>query len=285
MAYSFQELTQIARQAGWGDEAELAAAIALGESSGDPTAHNPRYPDDSYGLMQINMLDLPDYQLGAERRARYGLRSNEELKDPVLNMRIAKDIRDSQGLNAWSVYSSGTANKILEQQASAVPSQPVSAPPPVPVGQDQQRNFIQRGIDGVLRFFGADTDPKIPGSEELDQANQQRNNQLEKSEQALVREQMDSILGALVAQALSGNQLPAYDLDQILASDEAAALAEEQAQENNKALEKYKNAVVSQQEQINQLKNVLAQISVSQTPSNTLDLAARAFANQARPVA
>ena len=285
MNYSFEELTQIARQAGWGDEAELAAAIALGESSGDPKAHNPRYPDNSYGLMQINMLDLPDYQLGAERRARYGLRSNEELKDPVINMRIAKDIRDSQGLNAWSVYSSGTANEILKQQASAVPSQPVSAPPPVPVGQDQQPNFIQRGIDGVLRFFGVDTDPKIPGSEKLDQANQQRNNQLEKSEQALVREQMDSILGALVTQALSGNELPAYDLDQILASDEALALAEEQTQENNKVLDKYKNAVVSQQKQINQLKNALAQVSVAQTPSNTLDLAARAFANQARPVA
>ena len=285
MAYSFQELTQIARQAGWGDEAELAAAIALGESSGIPTEHNSTYPDDSYGLMQINMLDEPGYMLGAERRAKYGLKSNEDLKDPLVNMRIAKDIRDTSGLNAWSVYKYGIADEILKQQSSAVPSQPVSAPPPVPVGQDQQRNFIQRGIDGVLRFFGADTDPKIPGSEELDQANQQRNKQQKKSEQTLVREQMNSILGALVTQAISGNELPAYDLDQILASDEAAALAEEQAQENNKVLDKYKNAVVSQQKQINQLKNALAQVSVSQTPSNTLDLAARAFANQARPVA
>ena len=104
---NFEQLKGLALQAGF--DAEIAptiAAISLAESGGNPNAHNPTYPDNSYGLMQINMLDEPGYLLGAERRARYGLDSNEQLKDPLTNMKAAKDIYDQQGLNAWSVYRS-----------------------------------------------------------------------------------------------------------------------------------------------------------------------------------
>ena len=43
------------------------------------------------------MLDDPrnDYFLGAERRARYGLKSNEQLKDPLTNAKAALDIRNT----------------------------------------------------------------------------------------------------------------------------------------------------------------------------------------------
>jgi hypothetical protein len=102
---NFEQLRSLAIQAGFEpDIAPTIAAISLAESGGNPNAHNPVYPDDSYGLMQINMLDEPGYPLGAERRARYGLDTNEQLKDPLTNMRAAKDIYDRQGLNAWSVY-------------------------------------------------------------------------------------------------------------------------------------------------------------------------------------
>lgn len=102
---NFEQLESLAVQAGFDpDIAPTIAAISLAESGGNPNAHNPVYPDDSYGLMQINMLDEPGYPLGAERRARYGLDTNEQLKDPLTNMRAAKDIYDRQGLNAWSVY-------------------------------------------------------------------------------------------------------------------------------------------------------------------------------------
>jgi hypothetical protein len=37
----------------------IAVAIAAGESGWNTTAHNPRYPDDSYGLWQINRLAHP----------------------------------------------------------------------------------------------------------------------------------------------------------------------------------------------------------------------------------
>ena len=93
--YTFDQLEYLAKQAGWGDESGLAAAIALGESTGYPNAHNDEYPDDSWGLMQINMIDSPDkgLLLGQERREKYGIGRNEELFDPLTNMKIAKKIR------------------------------------------------------------------------------------------------------------------------------------------------------------------------------------------------
>jgi len=43
-------------RAGWPeDEWPRLACIIHRESRGDPYAHNPRYPDDSYGLIQLNM--------------------------------------------------------------------------------------------------------------------------------------------------------------------------------------------------------------------------------------
>jgi hypothetical protein len=36
-------------------DAVVAVAIALAESGGNPAAHNPVPPDDSWGLWQINM--------------------------------------------------------------------------------------------------------------------------------------------------------------------------------------------------------------------------------------
>lgn len=119
--YTFDQLEYLAKQAGWGDESGLAAAIALGESSGNPNARNAKYPEDSWGLMQLNMIDLPeeDYLLGQKRREKYGIARNEELLDPLTNMRIAKKIRDEQGLNAWTVYKEGTYKDFLPQNYKA----------------------------------------------------------------------------------------------------------------------------------------------------------------------
>lgn len=119
--YTFDQLEYLAKQAGWGDESGLAAAIALGESSGNPNARNAKYPEDSWGLMQVNMVDLPeeDYLLGQERRTKYGIGRNEELLDPLTNMRIAKKIRDEQGLNAWTVYKEGIYKDYLPQNYQA----------------------------------------------------------------------------------------------------------------------------------------------------------------------
>jgi len=101
--YSQAQLAQFARQAGFPEQdVPTIVAIAMGESSGNPRAHNPDAStgDNSYGLMQINMLG----QMGADRRAQFGLGSNEELFDPVKNFAAAKTIYDSQGLGAWGAY-------------------------------------------------------------------------------------------------------------------------------------------------------------------------------------
>jgi hypothetical protein len=105
--YTQAELAQYARGAGFPEsEIDKIVAIAMGESSGNPRAHNPDAStgDNSYGLMQINMLG----QMGADRRAQFGLSSNEELFDPVTNFAAAKTIYDSQGLGAWGAYTNGS---------------------------------------------------------------------------------------------------------------------------------------------------------------------------------
>ena len=83
-------------------QSNIVVKIARGESSFNPKAHNPDAStgDNSYGLMQINMLG----DMGPERRRLFGIQSNEELKDPQTNMDAAFKIFQSQGFPAWTVY-------------------------------------------------------------------------------------------------------------------------------------------------------------------------------------
>ena len=100
-----EKIRDLAVQAGFSPkDAGTMAAICKSESGGFAGAHNSKYPDDSYGLCQINMLDEPGYMLGAERREKFGIGSNEALKDPLTNLRAAKKVFDSQGFGAWSDY-------------------------------------------------------------------------------------------------------------------------------------------------------------------------------------
>ena len=100
-----EKIRELAVQAGFSPkDAGTMAAICKSESKGFPGAHNSTYPDDSYGLCQINMLDEPGYMLGKERREKFGIKSNEALKDPLTNLKAAKQVFDSQGFGAWSDY-------------------------------------------------------------------------------------------------------------------------------------------------------------------------------------
>jgi hypothetical protein len=100
-----EKIRDLAVQAGFSPkDAGTMAAICKSESGGFTGAHNSTYPDDSYGLCQINMLDEPGYMLGAERRQKFGIGSNEALKDPLTNLKAAKQVFDSQGFGAWSDY-------------------------------------------------------------------------------------------------------------------------------------------------------------------------------------
>ena len=107
------QLRQLAVQAGFPEsDANLVASIAMAESSGNPRAHNPNADtgDNSYGLMQVNMLG----GIGPERRSQFGIQNNEELFDPLKNMQAARQIWESQGWNAWSVYRSGAYRDHLQ---------------------------------------------------------------------------------------------------------------------------------------------------------------------------
>ncbi len=112
-----EELRKLASEAGFDDkEARIMAAIAMAESGGKSSAHNPDRStgDNSYGLWQINMID----DLGVERRRDLGLKSNEDLFDPKINAKAAKYIRDRQGLHAWTVYTKGLHKPYLDSMKS-----------------------------------------------------------------------------------------------------------------------------------------------------------------------
>lgn len=158
-----KQIADVARQAGIPeDKIPTMVAIAMAESSGNSEAHNPKYPDNSFGLWQINMLDEPGYQLGAERRQKYGLSSNEELKDPLTNAKAALDILNSQGLGAWSVYTSGKYKDFLPDARAAISSTPRSAGDlqlpdsnnsinvPMPPGQSQQQSSGSASGGGLM---------------------------------------------------------------------------------------------------------------------------------------
>jgi len=99
--FSISELVSLAKQAGFkGDNAAIAAAVAYAESTGNSMAHNRKWPDNSYGLWQINMLG----SMGPDRRKKFGLKSNEDLFDPLTNAKVAYKMSGGSNFGAWSTY-------------------------------------------------------------------------------------------------------------------------------------------------------------------------------------
>lgn len=103
--FSIAQLVTLAKKAGFrGNNAAIAAAVAMAESSGDSKAHfTPEESggtDDSYGLWQINMIG----GMGPERRKQYGLKSNQDLWDPATNANIAFKMSGGSNFDPWSTY-------------------------------------------------------------------------------------------------------------------------------------------------------------------------------------
>lgn len=99
-------------------DAVTLTAIILAESGGNPAAHNHNVKtgDDSWGLAQINMLGA----MGPERRQQYGLRSNEQLADPMTNLRVAHGLSGGgKNFTPWSTYKSGAYKQYLGQAQNA----------------------------------------------------------------------------------------------------------------------------------------------------------------------
>lgn len=110
-----------------------AAAIALAESGGNPKAHDTRPPDDSYGLMQINMIG----KLGPARRKQFGIGSNEALYDPQANMQAAFIIYKGAGnsFRPWSTFPAKASLKL--PQTTGV--------------SDRDRKFFYEGRKDILK--------------------------------------------------------------------------------------------------------------------------------------
>lgn len=112
---SSSEISGYASKAGFsGDDLGIAVAVAQAESRGNPTAHNSKPPDDSYGLWQINMLG----SLGPARRKEFGITSNTQLYDPATNAKAAYMVWKSSGWKAWTTYTSGAYKKYLNSTTS-----------------------------------------------------------------------------------------------------------------------------------------------------------------------
>jgi len=106
------QIAEYAHDAGFrGQDLTVAVAVALAESGGDPKAHNPVPPDNSYGLWQINMIG----SLGPARRDQFDLDSNRELFDPEENAKAAWAISGRGGsFQPWTTYTSGAYKKYLD---------------------------------------------------------------------------------------------------------------------------------------------------------------------------
>ena len=132
--FSIENLVRLALSVGFKKEnAAIAAAIAMAESTGNSKAHNTKYPDDSYGLWQINMIDRPGYMLGEDRRKRFNIKDNTELFDPTFNAKIAYKISGGYNFNAWTTYNNGryktflrAAEEALQKLSSRSPRSPRS---------------------------------------------------------------------------------------------------------------------------------------------------------------
>ena len=119
--FTFNSLERLAQEVGFSPEdARIAAAIALAESSGragidtvqsglDPEKKN----EFSLGLWQIDMQDSPGYMLGTDRRQKFGIQSNQELYNPLTNAKAAKMIFDTFGFEPWATYTSGKYKDFL----------------------------------------------------------------------------------------------------------------------------------------------------------------------------
>ena len=106
-------LIELLKKAGFkGQALNIAYAVCMGESSGNARAlnDNPRTGDLSYGLFQINMMG----DMGPDRRAAYGLSSNDDLFDPLVNAKIAyKMSNGGRNWGPWGAYTNGSYRDYL----------------------------------------------------------------------------------------------------------------------------------------------------------------------------
>ena len=144
-----EEIARAARAAGFPeDKVATMTAIAMAESSGDSAAinNNPNTGDLSYGLWQINMLG----DMGPERRKLFGIKSNEELLDPLTNAKAAYKIYELQGYAAWSVYKSGKYRDYMVSAKKAAASALEKSQPEITQVDQSTRYRVDDDVSNIL---------------------------------------------------------------------------------------------------------------------------------------
>ncbi len=98
------------------EQAKIMAAVAMAESAGDPmidtvkSGLDPEKKNEfSIGLFQLNMIDA----FLEERLKLFGIKSTDELYNPIVNVIAAKRLYDQQGFGAWSAYNNNSYKKFL----------------------------------------------------------------------------------------------------------------------------------------------------------------------------
>ncbi len=142
---SASEIKGYAKKAGFsGQDLDIAVAVALAESGGDTTAHNPVGRDNSYGLWQINMKG----DMGFNRRNEFLINDNTELYDPRVNADAAYKVWKAQGWErGWTTYKSGKYKQFM-------PSAKGSEPADVKSGIASELNPLT-GVNGAINSFGS----------------------------------------------------------------------------------------------------------------------------------
>lgn len=121
--------------------ANVMAAIAMAESGGNPEAigdTDTSYP--SYGLWQIRSVhagEIPNF---------FPSQGSNEWANPCDNASAAWSVYKSQGLDAWSTYSSGSYRKYMPGGTSFIPSQGAA---PGFGGWENLPGDIVNGIEGI----------------------------------------------------------------------------------------------------------------------------------------
>lgn len=116
---------------------ETAFAVALAESGGRAGAKNFKGRDLSYGLFQINMKndDPLSPNMGTNRLKQFGLKKNEQLFNPMTNIRAAYEVSNSgKWWGQWATYNSGAFVKYLDDAVRAAKTAKI---PSYDVGTDR----------------------------------------------------------------------------------------------------------------------------------------------------
>ena len=127
--------------------ANIMAAIAMAESSGNPQAvdHDSNGSTD-YGLWQINSVH--DYD------------PNKLLNSPLYNAQAAVAVYNSQGLGAWTTYTNGAYKQFLPVSSKATVQNPITRPGGDPVNPDGSQQDTGTGVQQI--FADYETELTLP---------------------------------------------------------------------------------------------------------------------------